>query len=266
MKQLIRAALTVMFAGALALGVSAQSTTPAQSTAPGQTDSSKQKGGEKTVEEAYLQESAETVMVRELSRSDDKDGKLVALAYARKAMDGGRKGDEIRSSLEYLALENTQVIARSGGIGVATNNFPDIRAKACEYLGEFPSEEAKDTLVKVVLNSKVEDPMVLAEAIRSLGNIGINDNDEVVDAICYSVDHFANVGVSEDRLAVYTCFAIQELAEKAGGIKDIVTVTNTVMNFTKGSYVTPVKKVAMQTLEKLAGYQVKNNNESKSTK
>jgi hypothetical protein len=259
MKQLIRAASTAMLAAALALGASAQSTTP------GQNDSSKQKGNEKTVEEAYLQESAETVMVRELSHSDDKDGKLIALAYARKAMDGGRKGDDIRSSLEYLALENTQVIARSGGVGVVTNNFPDVRAKACEYLGEFPSEETKDTLVKVILNSKVEDPMVLAEAIRSLGNIGINNNDEVVDAICNSVNHFANVGISEDRLAVYTCFAIQELAEKGSGIKDIANVTNTVMNFTKGSYVAPVKKVAMQTLEKLAGYQAKSNNNSQST-
>jgi hypothetical protein len=263
MKQLIRAALTAMFAGVLALGASAQSQASGQT--PGQAGSSTQKGGEKTVEEAYLQESAETVMVRELAHSDDKDGKLVALAYARKAMDGGRKSDEIRSSLEYLALENTEVIVRSAGLGVATNNFPDIRAKACEYLGEFPSEEAKDTLLKVILNSKVEDPMVLAEAIRSLGTIGINDNDEVVDAICYSVNHFANVGMSEDRLAIYTCFAIQELAEK-GSIKDIATVTNTVMNFTKGSYVTPVKKVALQTLEKLAGYQAKNNNDSQSTK
>jgi hypothetical protein len=259
MKQLIRAASTAMLAAALALGASAQSTTSSQN------DSSKQKGGEKTVEEAYLQESAETVMVRELSHADDKDGKLVALAYARKAMDGGRKSDDIRSSLEYLALENTQVIIRSGGVGVATNNFPDVRAKACEYLGEFPSEETKDTLVKVILNSKVEDPMVLAEAIRSLGNIGINDNDEVIDAICNSVNHFANVGMSEDRLAVYTCFAIQELAEK-GSIKDIGNVTNTVMNFTKGSYVTPVKKVAMQTLEKLAGYKAKSNNNSQSSK
>lgn len=264
MKQLIRAALTAMFAATLALGVSAQGQASSQTS--GQGDASKQKGSEKTVEEAYLQESAETVMVRELSHSDDKDGKLIALAYARKAMDGGRKSDEIRASLEYLALENTQVIARSGGLGVSTNNFPDVRAKACEYLGEFPSEEAKDSLLKVVLNSKIEDPMVLAEAIRSLGTIGINDNDEVVDAICYSVNHFANVGMSEDRLAIYTCFALQELAEKGGGIKDMVTVTNTVLKFTKGSYVTPVKKVAMQTLEKLAGYQAKTNNDSKPKK
>jgi hypothetical protein len=242
--------------GAAAQAATAQTTTPAKS---GQASASKPSGGEKTVEEAYLQESAETMMVKELSHSDDREGKLIALDYARKAMDGGRKSDEIRNSLEYLALENSQVISRSAGLGVATNNFPDVRRKACEYLGDFPSVEAKDTLVTVTLNSRTEDPMVLAEAIRSLGKIGMNDNDEVVDAIAYSVNHFANVGESEDRLAVYTCFAFQELMD-AGGIKDISTVTNTVMKFTKGSYITPVKKIAMQTLEKIAGYQAKNSN------
>ncbi len=255
MKPAIRAVLTATISVALALSAGAQAKS-------GKADSSKAQGGEKTVEEAYLQESAENMMVKELSRSDDKDGKLVALAYARKAMDAGRKSDEVRNSLEYLALENTQVIVRSGGLGVSTNNFPDVRMKACEYLGDFPSVETKDTLVKVILNSKIEDPMVLAEAIRSLGRIGMNDNDEVVDAIAYSVNHFAKVGMSEDRLAVYTMFAFTDLADK-GGIKDMGTVTSTLMNFTKGNYVTPVKKLAMQTLEKLAQIQSKNNSSKK---
>jgi hypothetical protein len=247
MKRTIRAALTAALAVALSIGAAS---------AQAKAGAAQPKGGEKTVEEAYLQESAETLMVKELSRSDDKDGKLVALAYVKKAIDGGRKNDEVRGSLQYLALENTQVIVRSGGLGAVTNNYPDIRAKACEYLGEFPSVESKDTLVKVILNSKVEDPMVLAEAIRSLGKIGINDGDEVVDAIAFSVNHFNNVGMSEDRLAVYTMFAFTDLADK-GLIKDMGTVTKTIMNFTKGNYVGAVKKLALQTLEKLAQAQAK---------
>jgi hypothetical protein len=249
----IRAVLTATLALSIALGAAyAQDkggTPPA-------------KGGEKTVEEAYLQESAEAMMVKELSRADDKEGKLLALDYARKSMDAGRKNEDIRNSLQYLALENTLVIARSAGLGTATNNFPDVRMKACEYLGEFPSVESKDTLIKVTLNSKVEDPMVLCEAIRSLGKIGINDNDEAVDAIAYSISHFSNVGFSEDRLAVYTMFAFTDLAEK-GKIKDMSTVTKTIMKFTKGNYVGAVKKLAMQTLEKLAQYQSKNGSSSK---
>jgi hypothetical protein len=250
----IRAAIAAAFSISLVLGASAQAAKPAAG--------ADAKGGEKTVEEAYLQESAEAVMVRELSRADDKDGKLVALAFAKKSLDNGRKNEEIRGSLVYLALENNLVITKNAGLGVATNNFPDVRRTACEYLGNYPSVETKDTLVKVIANSKTEDPMVLAEAIRSLGKIGINDNDEVVNAIANSVSHFDNVGMSEDRLAIYTLFAFQDLADK-GGIKDISTVTNTVMKFTKGSYVSPVKKLALQTLEKLAMYQAKNSASAK---
>ncbi len=245
MKHVIRAALTATISLALAFSAAAQSA------------AAQPKSSEKTVEEAYLQESAETMMVKELSRSDDKDGKLVALLYAKRALDAGRKNDEVRGALQYLALENNLVVVRSGGLGVVTNNFPDIRAKACEYLGEFPSVESKDTLVKVILNSKIEDPMVLAEAVRSLGKIGMNDKDEVVHAISDSVNHFANVGMSEDRLAVYTMFAFLDLADKNNGSMDMASATNTIMKFTKGSYVGTVKKLAMQTLEKLAQYQAK---------
>lgn len=244
MKHVIRAALTATISLALALGATAQ----AKATQP--------QGGEKTVEEAYLQETAETLMVKELSRSDDLEGKQLALVYARNAVEAGRKNDDLRNSLQFLALENNDVIVRSAGLGVATNNFPDIRRQACILLGSFPSVESKDTLVKVILHSKSEDPMVLAEAIRSLGKIGMNDNDEVVDAIAYSVNHFANVGMSEDRLAVYTMFAFTDLAAK-GNIKDMSTVTKTIMKFKKGSYVGSVQKLADETLAKLAQYQAK---------
>jgi FOG: HEAT repeat len=259
MKFLVRAATTAALATCLALGVSAQSATTTSS----KSDSSAQKSGEKTVEEAYLQETAETMMVRELSHADDKDSKDVALGYIKKAIDAGRKSDEIRASLQYLALENTQVVTRSAGLGPSTNNYPDIRRQAVELLAEFPSEETKDTLVTVISNPKVEDPMVLAEAIRSLGKVGLNKDDEVVEAIANSVNHFSKVGMAEDRLAIYTCFAIQDLAEKNGGIKDMVTVTNLLMSFTKGSYISSVKKTAMATLDKLIGYSAKNSSGSK---
>jgi len=234
-----------MISVALALGAAAQ-TKPAPS-----------QGGEKTVEEAYLQEAAEMVMVREFSRSDDKDGKLLALLYAKRALDGGRKNEEIRSSLQYLALENNLVVTRSGGLGAMINNYPDIRAKACEYLGEFPSDDTRYALEAVLRNNRVEDPMVLAEAVRSLAKVGTNNSDEVVQSIADAVSHYAAVGVAEDRLAVYTLFAFADLAEKNHGIKDMVTVTRTIRKFTEGSYVGAVKRLALQTLEKLSQYSVR---------
>jgi hypothetical protein len=246
MKQFVRAALTATVLVAFGLGASAQAaTTP-------------QKGGEKTVEEAYLQETAEATMVRELSRSEEKDGKILALLYAKRALDGGRKSEEVRSSLQYLALESSQVIVRSAGRGIATNNFPDVRAKACEYLGEFPSPDTTFTLETVLRNTKTEDPMVLAEAIRSLAKVSApGDTDEAVQVISDSVSHFSAVGMAEDRLAVYTLFAFSDMADKNHGIKDMTRVTATIMKFTEGSYVGAVRKLALQTLDKLAQYSAK---------
>jgi hypothetical protein len=249
MNALIRAALTVTIAVGLTFGAAAQSQSKATST--------QKSGSEKTVEEAYLQESAEILLVKELARSDEKDNKVIALAYARKAIDAGHKNDEIRSSLQDLALEGMDVVSRSGGLGPAINSYPDVRAKACEYLSDFPSVETKNTLLRVIKNTKTEDPMVLCEAIRSLGKIGMNDNDETVQAISNAITHYANVGSAEDRLAVYTLFAFTDIAEKNNGIKDMSTVSNTVMQFTKGSYVGAVRRLAMQTLEKLASYPTK---------
>lgn len=254
MKLAIRAVLTAAITVGLALCASAQAKT-------GQPATAQPQGGEKTVEEAYLQESAEALIITENAKGEnsDRDSKLLALDMARTALDAGRKNADVRSALQYLALENTQVIVKSGGLGAVTNNFPDVRMRACEYLANFPSVETKDTLVKVILNSKTEDPMVLAEAIKSLGTIGINDNDEVVDAIAFSVNHFARVGMSEDRLAVYTMYAFLDLAKKGVVGKDMDTITKTIMNFTKGNYVSTVKKLATSVLAQLAQYQARSN-------
>ncbi len=252
MKHAFRATLSAAIAIALAIGgqaAAAQAATPAAQPAAGP------QGGEKTVEEAYLQSSAETMMVKELSHEDNIESKQLALDYARRATDAGRKNDDLRASLQYLALENTELVARSAGVGPVTNNFPDIRRQACILLGDFPSAESKDTLVRVIQNNRVEDPMVLAEAIRSLGRIGMNDNDEVVQAISDSISHFDNVGMPEDRLAVYTLFALTDLADKNHGFKDMGTVTNIIMKFTKGNYVKAVQVLARQTLDKLTSYQ-----------
>lgn len=259
MKLAIRAALTAAIAIASITAVAAQAaTTPAAQAKPAQP-----KSGEKTVEEAYLQESAEAQMVHDLARGDDLEGKQLALDLATRASDAGRNNEEIRSSLQYLVLEDNDLVARSAGLGVATNNFPNIRRQACILLGSFPSVETKDALVEVLHNSRTEDPMVLAEAIRSLGKIGFNDNDEVVHAIADSVSHFDNVGMSEDRLAVYTIFAFSDLAKKSPGISDWGLVSNTLLKFTKGSYIRKVQDLAKATMMELSTYEAKSNSGNK---
>lgn len=222
----------------LVLGAAAQGTT-----APA-------KGGEKTVEEAYLQESLETMIIKEQSQAENKDMKLVALQYIKQALDGGRKNEEIRKSLEYLALETTMTVTRSAGLGRPTNDFPDIRAKACEYLGEFPTVASKDALVKVTLGDR--EPMVLSAAIRSLGKIGMNDSDEVTQVISYIVNRY-DVLQPDNSLAFEALIAIERIADKNGGIKDPAAI-RAVMKIATGNYINPVKTKAADVLSKLRKY------------
>ncbi|MFZ4615711.1 MAG: HEAT repeat domain-containing protein [Rectinemataceae bacterium] len=206
--------------------------------------------GQKSVEESYLQESLETMVISEQAHAEGKDMKTVALQYAKQAIDAGRKNEDIRKSLEYLALEGTNVVIRSAGTGRVLNDFPDVRAKSCDYLGDFPSQAAKDALLKVTLSDR--EPMVLSAAIRSLGRIGINDNDEVVQIIAYIVNRF-DILYPDNSLAFEALVAIERLAEKNGGIRD-PGVIRAVMKISTGNYISPVKARATVLLDKLRKY------------
>lgn len=204
-------------------------------------------GAQKTVEESYLQSSLETMVIREQSHADSRDMKMVALQYARQAMDAGRKNDDIRNSLEYLALETSTLVIRSGGGGRILNDFPDIRAKACDYLGEFPSADTKDALVKVVLSDR--EPMVLSAAIRSLGKIGLNDNNEVSQDIAYTINRY-DVLLPDNSLAFESLVALERISDKNGGLKDQLAI-QAIMRIATGNYIAPVRQKAAELLDKI---------------
>jgi len=251
---------SAILAFGLAAGASAQN---AQSGAAAtKSTQSTSTGSEKTVEEAYLQESLETMVIKEQSQSDSKDMKLVALQYIKQAIDGGRKNEEIRKSLDYLALENSYTVVRSAGLGRPTNDFPDVRAKACDYLGEFPSVESKDTLLKVALGD--QEPMVIAAAVRSLGKIGMNDNDEVTQTISYIVTRF-DILQPDNSLAFESLVALERIADKNGGIKDPAAI-RAIMKIATGNYITPVKTKANDLLNQLRKYSAQSGTTANGTK
>ncbi len=205
------------------------------------------KPAQKTVEESYLQSSLETMIIKEQAQSESRDMKLVALQYARQAIDAGRKNDDIRNSLEYLALETSNLVIRSGGTGRVLNDFPDVRAKACDYLADFPSEDTKNALVRVVLSD--DEPMVLSAAIRSLGKIGINDNDDVTQDIAYIVNRY-DVLQPDNSLAFESLVAFERLNDKLGGLRDPSAI-RAIIKIAGGNYISPVKQRAVALLDKI---------------
>jgi len=203
--------------------------------------------GEKTVEEAYLQETLETMIIKEQARGDTRDLKLLALQYIKQSIDEGRKNEEVRKSLEYLALETSTTVIREAGVGRVINDFPDVRRQACEYLAQFPTVETKDALLRVALSDR--EPMVIGEAIRSLGKIGMNDNDEVTQTIAFIVNKY-DILQPDNSLAYATLAALENLIDAGTVIKD-TSIIRTVLRIADGNYIVPVKQKARQVLDKL---------------
>jgi len=203
---------------------------------------------EMSVEQSYLQESVELMIIREQSRTDSRDMKLVALEYIGDAINRGNRSDEIRASLEYLSLEGVVNIARENGRVV--NNFPDVRKQAAFYLGQLGTPEAKDTLLKMVNGDN--EPMVITEAIRSLGTIGLNDSEEVSKTISWTVNRFH--GLNPDNfLALSALDAFEKLAAANNGIHDR-NALETIIKIADGPYVRPVQDRARELLDELRQY------------
>jgi HEAT repeat protein len=174
--------------------------------------------------------------------------KMVALEYIGEAIDRGNKGEEIRTALEFLSLEGVVNISRENGRVI--NNFPDVRRAAASYLGKLGTVEAKDTLLKMV--SRDNEPMVVTEAIRSLGTIGMNNADEVTQIISLTVNRFTVLN-PDNFMALSALDAFSRIAKTNNGIKDR-SVLETIIKITEGPYIRPVQDRARELLKELRQY------------
>jgi hypothetical protein len=203
---------------------------------------------EMSVEESYLQQSVELMIIREQSRAESRDMKLIALEYIGDAIDRGNRGEEVRAALEYLGMEGVMNTTRENGRLV--NNYPDIRTKAATYLGEMGTPAAKTALLRMCRSDN--EPMVITEVVKSLAKIGNNDNDETIKTINWVVNRY-NVLNPDNLLALSVLEAYEKLAEANSGIRD-PEVFQTVQRIAEGPYIDKVRNRALQTLDTLYGY------------
>jgi hypothetical protein len=96
------------------------------------------------------------------------------------------------------------------------------------------------------------EPMVLTEVVKSLAKIGINDNDETVNAISWIVTRF-DVLNPDNLLALSALEAYEKLAETGSGIKD-PAVIRTIIRIAEGNYIKPVQERAREVLADLRKY------------
>jgi len=210
-------------------------------------------GRERTVEETYLMEPIEIMIIRETASSDSRTRKMISLDYIREALDRGSTNDDIRSTLEYLATESTRTITRENGKVI--NNYPEIRRMAVRYLGQIGTEEARKSLI-LVIQAETE-PIVLHEAFLALGTIGTNENNETVTYMAIVMGRFINVNVRTNDLnlmALAYVETIEKIAQKNNGVnsQEAVRVLLNINNETNFSL--PIRTQAMQLISTLRSY------------
>jgi len=203
---------------------------------------------EATIEWYYLQEAIELMIINESARASSRESKMISLEYIGEALDRGSRNDEIRQTLEFLSLEGTRNIARENNRVI--NNFPEVRRQAARYLGIHGTEEARVSLIEVLKFER--EPMVLQEAIKSLGDIGTNDNNDTVTNIVWFFSRYDNLN-PDNLMAIATIDALEKIARKNGGIHDPEAI-RLLIRISEGHYIAPVRERARQLVAELRTY------------
>jgi hypothetical protein len=204
----------------------------------------KQTVEETSVENEYLND-VDGEIIMSLAESDDYDNKLVALQYLQSALDEGNTSDSVLKGLERLAGEGINSQTRENGR--LMNNFPDIRREACLLMAKVPTEHTKNVLVGIAIADA--EPMVVAAAVKSLGTIGINENDEVVEAISFA-NRRNQVLNPTSSLAMEVLEAYEKLADSTENKKTMIDSLARISS--DYHYVTPVRQKALKMLKTLS--------------
>ena len=203
-----------------------------------------------TVEESYLQESIEMMIIRETARANTREQKMIALEYIADSIDRGNTNPEIAQTLGYLSMEGRMIQSRENGRLV--NNFPEVRRQAARQLGRLGTEEAVAALLDIVRYDN--EPMVLQEAIKSLGDIGVNnENNDTVRFIAHTVRHNNNTN-PDNLMALATIDAFEKLAKNNNGLNSPEAVQILVLIAENYRLQTPVRERARQALAELRTY------------
>ena len=199
---------------------------------------------ETSVESEYLSD-VDGDIIMTLADSDDYDNKLVALQYLQSALDDGNTSAAVIQALDRLAGDGLTTQNRTNGR--LTNNYPEIRREACKLMAKVPTEHSKNVLIDIAIADN--EPMVIAAACKSLGEIGINENNEAVKAIAFANKRNRYLNPTSS-LALEVLNAFEILAENAEDKKDIIQEVSAIS--ADYHYVTPVRQKALNLLKKLS--------------
>jgi hypothetical protein len=209
---------------------------------------------ELTVEELYLRD-IEFQILSEKAFSDNREIKLDVLDEIEAMIEDGTVDDpdKVEFVLEYLGMEGTARRVRESARLI--NYYPEVRRRSANLLGRLGGARAKDALVSILLID--DEPMVKAEAAYALGVIGMNDGNEVVQALLYTLEN-EDPQMPDNNLAYAVCLAVEKIVEANDGDLDSAAYSDlarTLVRIAQGNYIKTVRRKALQTLEILKEYQ-----------
>ncbi len=199
---------------------------------------------ETTAEEDYLS-TYNNIVIKNYASKADYDSKIFALQKIEEVLGGGNGGNrdltEIKETLQDLAGEGILVQSRTGGR--LDNNYPDVRAKACELLGQIGSPEATDVLESIVLADT--EPRVVSAAVKAMSNLQNARYESIVETIAWAEKKYSLLNptssLAYEILAAYEKI-LPNLEDKS------VLIESTVSIATNYFYVTPVREKARELL------------------
>ena len=223
-------------------------------------------GRELTIEEIFLRQQVEVRVLREQAFTDDREIKFRSLDIIASRIseqgpfiEGQALYDQYEFILEYLALEGI-TLRRVEGIQSPTD-FPLVRQRAVRLLGDLGGSRAKDALVTVLFNE--DESTVRSEAVPSLGRIGMNQNNEVLETLAIIV-HRIDPERADEMLAFSAIKAIEDITLNRREIADSVgrdeteaaiqTAIQVLLEIAQGRYRQEIKDEALRVLTKLLDY------------
>jgi HEAT repeat protein len=198
---------------------------------------------ERTIEELYLSQDLELQIMRSQALANDREMKRLALQNIRTMVEDGTPSEGVYVILESLATEGVARQVRSNGAVI--NNFPEIRREATELLGRVGGEQAKDSLLRIVRDDP--EPMVLAEAAYALGQIGMNENNEVSDYLVQTLMRENASPTPDNNLAFSIIISLERLSAQNGGLVDAEAL-GALLETASSPYIRTVRRRAVEAI------------------
>ncbi|MDA3810638.1 MAG: HEAT repeat domain-containing protein [Spirochaetaceae bacterium] len=208
---------------------------------------------EQTIEELYLKSQVKVKIIKSEADSVDRDMKMIAIQDIEKMISDGEVGTDDREMVGILSSLGTEGISNQViEQGAVINNYPMVRKEAVRLLGEVGGDFARDSLITVLLTDN--EPMVLAEAVVAISKVGPDEQGIAMSVLADSMRSQTALNKDNNFANAYI-LAIENLADKAGGIDDIrVFEELTKIADPRSGYITIVRKKAFELLKNLQDF------------